>query len=439
MAANMDGTMARCNRAEQDCLGSILLDESVLDIVADIVKPEDFYSEVNRLIYTKILELQNEGKPVDMANLYAKVVDSSALENAGGIHYVAALTQRLPTAANIKAYCKIIRSESIYRRLVMFARGVCNVNWADVPDPDAEVARLCEEMAQITNNSSVTPWKDFRTALQETYNNLMSQDGTMEIRTGFVDLDAKLALKPGTLTIVAARPAMGKTAFGLNVMSHIALTQNQPVAFFSLEMTSTELINRVVSALSSVNGTAIRQKRLSDAEWQRLLQVAEQYVNAPVYIDETPGIDIATLLARARRMKRQYNIQAIIIDYLQLMHADGKRIQNREQEVATISRGLKGLAKELRIPVIALAQLNRAVDSRAEKRPILSDLRESGSIEQDSDNILFLHREDYYRQDGEEDHIAEVIIAKQRSGSTGIVKLCWEKDFTRFSNLEQEF
>lgn len=439
MGTDMNGTMARCNRAEQDCLGSILLDNTVLDIVADIVKPEDFYSEVNRLIYTKIIELQDEGKPIDMANLYAKVMSSTSIENAGGIHYVAALTQRLPTAANVKAYCRIIRSESIYRRLVSFARGVCDVDWANVPDPDAEVAKLCEEMSQITNNSSITPWKDFRTALQEAYNVLMSQDAAMEIRTGFVDLDAKLALKPGTLTIVAARPAMGKTAFGLNVLSHIALTQNQPVAFFSLEMTSMELINRVVSSLSSVNGTAIRQKRLSDAEWQRLLKVAEQYVRAPVYIDETPGIDIATLLARARRMKRQYNIQAIIIDYLQLMHADGKRIQNREQEVATISRGLKGLAKELGIPVIALAQLNRAVDSRAEKRPILSDLRESGSIEQDSDNILFLHREDYYRQDGEEDHIAEVIIAKQRSGSTGIVKLCWEKDFTRFSNLEQEF
>lgn len=433
------GTSNRSQRAERDIVGSILIDESCFDIVYDILKPSDFYTEVARVVYSTMCELRNSNRPVDMVSILSVIGNNPVFLQAGGVTYLTNSMSSLPTASQVVHFCKIVRSESVYRKLLNFSDTMKAINWGEVNDPDSEVARLCEEMSQITSATAVTPWKEFRTALQDTYNNLVNykEGETNEIKTGFIDLDAKLNLKPGALTVVAARPAMGKTAFGLNIMSHVAFNLKKPVAFFSLEMTAEELINRVISSLASVNGNAIRHKKLTDDEWKKLLDVAEVYVNAPIYIDETPGIDIAVLRERARRMKRQYGIQCLIVDYLQLMHADGKKILNRENEVATISRGLKGIAKELSIPVIALAQLNRALDSRADKHPILSDLRESGSIEQDSDNILFLHREDYYKTDeSEKDNQAEVIIAKQRSGPTGMIKLYWESDFTRFSNLD---
>lgn len=422
--------------AEQEVIGAVLLDQTSLAIARDIVKPSDFFGVANQCIYNAMCELEDQGQPINVASLFAKLSSNSSFNERGGIQYLMNCQQYLPSACNVVSHANIIRTDSIRRRIAKFADKLRVVSAKPIDDADLTVSQLGDELLSLSNISNIQPWMDFSSALKETVNDLSkAEEGS--ITTGFTDLDSKMTgLKPGTLTIVAARPAMGKTAFGLNILAHVALKLNVPVAFFSLEMTTIELVYRVLSSLSNVNGNAIRQKRMAEEEWGRLLDCVREYTSAKIYIDETPGLDISILRERARRLQRQYGIGLIIVDYLQLMHANDKKILNREQEVSTISKGLKGIAKELHIPVVALAQLNRALDARSDKHPILSDLRESGSIEQDSDNILFIHREDYYRNDEEKDNTAEIIIAKQRSGPTGIIKLHWAGEYTRFSNLE---
>ena len=267
---------------------------------------------------------------------------------------------------------------------------------------------------------------------------ILESDKKTRVLTGLVDLDAKLTnLKPGTLTIIAARPAMGKTALGVNIMCNAALRGGIPVGFFSLEMTANELIIRLICGESEVNGEAIRQQKMTDSEWSRVLSSAESLTKANIFINQTPAVDISLLKELAKRMQRTHGIRLLIVDYLQLITSSQRRIQSREQEVATISRGLKLIAKELSIPVIAMSQLNRGTDARADKKPILSDLRESGSIEQDADNVLFIHRDDYYSH--ENTCTAEIIIAKQRNGATGSVNLHWNGEITKFGDLEREF
>ena len=291
----------------------------------------------------------------------------------------------------------------------------------------------------MSESTVLTPWIPLCTSIENVCSQMLDDSDVEVLKTGFIDLDAKLTgLKPGALTILAARPAMGKTALGLNIAANLSIDAGIPVAFFSLEMTSDELTNRLISSRAKVNGSAIRQKKLSETECDRYIDATNRLHNARIYIDETPSIDISTLSDRARRMHVQYGIKALFVDYLQLMTCSAKRVQNREQEIATISRGLKKIAKELHIPVVALAQLNRAVDSRVDKRPVLSDLRESGSIEQDADLVMFIHREDYYQPNSEPTHEAEIIIAKHRNGPTGIVKLNWQGEFTLFSNMERD-
>ena len=426
--------------AETQLLGAILLDSNVLSIAREIVKDSDFYSPANMAIFGAMCELENKSQPINIATLYASLANNVAFKEAGAIHYLMNCESRVPSAILVETYANLVRNDSIRRKVDIFRLRITDVVKEQFEDADAIVAQLSDELLSLTNGSASHPWSDFKDSLQQALEALCTEGEDQIIPTGFVDLDSKLTgLRPGTLTIVAARPAMGKTAFGLNILSHVGLRCKLPVAFFSLEMTSQELINRILSSIASINGNSIRQKRMNDEEWNRLLSCAEKYSEAQIYIDETPGIDIVTLQDRAKRLYRQNGIRLIIVDYLQLMHADNRRIQNREQEVATISRGLKGIAKELKIPVVALAQLNRALDSRTEKRPILSDLRESGSIEQDSDCILFIHREDYYRPNQPQDNTAEIIIAKQRSGPTGIIKLHWAGEYTRFSNLEYKY
>jgi replicative DNA helicase len=333
----------------------------------------------------------------------------------------------------------MVRAESIKRRLSLFGESLKDIKDVSYDDIDSEVSKLGDQLLSLASDSKVSPWSSMETAMQSSIEQLSNISTSGVIPSGYIDLDLKITgFRPGALTVIAARPAMGKTAFGLNILVNAALYQDIPVAFFSLEMTKEELVNRIFSSVGSINGNAIRQQKMTDEEWNRLFEVVENYRKAKIFIDETPALDISVLKERARRLHRQYDIKMIIVDYMQLMRSTNKRAFNREQEVADISRGLKGIAKELNIPVIALSQLNRALDSRADKRPILSDLRESGSIEQDADNILFIHRDDYYNPNSEQTHEAEIIIAKQRSGPTGIVKLHWDGEFTRFSNLEHK-
>lgn len=430
----------RAAYAEKNVIGSILIDEMCIDIAMEIVKPQDFYTHMAEVIYSAMCDLRKSDKPINLATILSIVQSDIHFANNNGLDYLNACMDDLPSANQIESFCSMVRSESLHRKLLKFSDDIKQIQWSAVDDADSEIAKLGDELLNMTTESAVSPWQDFKSALRLSYDDLSSEDTGPKVTSGFIDLDAKMTgFRPGALTIVAARPAMGKTAFGLNILSHVAFDLNIPVAFFSLEMTTLELVNRVISSTASINGTAIRQKNMNDAEWARFIQAVEEHVNAKIFIDETPGIDISILKERARRLQRQHGIGLVIVDYLQLMHADNKRILNREQEVSTISRGLKALAKELKIPVIALAQLNRALDSRGDKHPIMSDLRESGSIEQDSDNILFIHREDYYKSDNNKDNTAEIIIAKQRNGPTGVVKLHWSGEFTRFSNLAKTY
>lgn len=426
---------------EQSVIGCIIIDETTLYIAREILKPDDFSSLIAQMIFKEMCNLNDNGSPVNIATVLGNLVYDPGFNNSGGIDYLTKAPTNVATSSMIVDYANQVKAASVRRKLGLFADNLKKVTGEPIDDVNELIAKLGEQLFELGYNTVNTPWKTMKTALSETCESLVNIESDSEvIHSGYVDLDAKITgFRPGALTIIAARPAMGKTAFGLNLLVNAALNSNCPVAFFSLEMTSEELVSRILSCVASINGNSIRQKHLTDDEWGRLLVAAEKYSKANVFIDETAAIDISTLRDRAKRLYKQFGIKMIIVDYLQLMKSDKKRIQNREQEVADISRTLKGIAKELHIPVISLAQLNRSLDSRADKRPVLSDLRESGSIEQDADNILFIHREDYYHPNDTPTNEAEIIIAKQRSGPTGIVKLRWEGQYTRFSTIENVF
>ena len=423
--------------AERSVIGSILIDENTLDITREILKPSDFYAKYNQEIFSVMCHLQEVGKKVNTVSVYAELVSSKSFEEAGGISYLVECSNQLPNTNIVEHYAEIVKNEASRRKLSQFGDVIKALSNKPVDDLNSEISKLSDELLDICSENQVTPWQPFDKVLERACNALFDTSQHEIVPSGFVDLDEKITgFRPGELSIIAARPAMGKTALGLNILKNVAIDQNLPVTFFSLEMTSEELAYRLVSCMSSVNGNAIRQQKLSDEEWNRFLGAVEKYKNAHIIIDETPAITISTLSERAKRMQRQFGIKMIIVDYLQLMHSNSRNIQNREQEVADISKGLKALAKSLHVPVIALSQLNRSVDSRTVKQPVLSDIRESGSIEQDADKIIFIHREDYYNPNSQPTNEAEIIIAKQRNGPTGIVKLHWEGQYTRFSNLE---
>lgn len=424
--------------AERSVIGSILVDETTLDIAREILKPADFYAVYNQEIFAVMCHLQDIGKTINIVSVYSELMGHELFEKAGGISYLVECSNSMPFSGTIEHFSGIVKTESSKRKLIAFSDNLKVLASRPVDDLNAEIAKMSDELLDICSANQVTPWMTFNQALEHACNALFDTTKAEIIPSGFVDLDEKITgFRPGELSIIAARPAMGKTALGLNIMQNVALKKGMPVAFFSLEMTADELAYRTISCMSSVNGSAIRQQRLSDEEWNRFLRAVDQYKRSGIIIDETPAITISTLYERAKRMHRQFGIRMIIIDYLQLMRSNSRNIQNREQEVADISRGLKELAKELHVPVIALSQLNRAVDARSVKQPVLSDIRESGSIEQDADKVFFIHREDYYNPNSKPTNEAEIIIAKQRNGPTGIVKLHWEGQFTRFSNLEQ--
>lgn len=425
---------------EQCVIGCVILDETTLCIARELLSPDDFESTMARIIFKEMCELNDAGSLVNTATILGKLVYNDVFNNNGGVDYLVSAPNNVATASMITDYAKHVKEASVRKKLSYFADSLKTITSEPIDDINTLISTLGDQLFELSENAVTTPWKSFRSAMSETCLSIFENKDENVIKTGYPDLDAKLTgLRPGALTIVAARPAMGKTAFGLNILIHAALDYKCPVAFFSLEMTSTELMNRVLSCVASINGNAIRQKSLSDEEYNRLVTAAERYSDADIFIDETPAIDVSTLRDRVKRMHKQYGIKLLIVDYLQLMRSDKKRILNREQEVADISRTLKGIAKELSIPVISLAQLNRALDSRADKRPVLSDLRESGSIEQDADNILFIHREDYYHPNDTPNNEAEIIIAKQRSGPTGVIKLHWEGEYTRFTSIEHQF
>lgn len=427
--------MGRADYAEQAVIGCIMLDETAIDIVRVTISPEDFFTRNAEIIYRAMIRLRDDGAAINLATVIAVIGDDAGFASNRGIEYLTRSMEIVGSAQGIAHFSEIVRSESIHRKTLRFSEEIKAIDWSAVKSPESEIARLCDRLAEIYDGSGARPWQEFSDALDDTLVEMNTDQPVSRVKTGFSEVDAKLQLKPGSLTIIAARPAVGKSAFGINILSHIGLDLGLPCAFFSLEMTNTEIVYRILSARSGVNGNSIRLKRMDESEWNRILDAAQRFRNAPIQLDETPGIEISELRSRLRIMARQKNIQCVIVDYLQLMHADNRRITTREQEVSTISRGLKLIAKELRIPVIALSQLNRQLETRADKHPVLSDLRESGSIEQDADNILFLHRE---REEGK-DKEADVDIAKQRNGPTGRVRLAWYGETTRFCDINDKW
>ena len=430
--------------AEQAVLGSMLTDNDAVMAAVEVLKEDAFYREDNKIIYQAILNLYSKSEPIDIITLKDELESMGKFEQVGGFEYLASLPDKVPTTANVQKYIKIVEEKSVLRNLIKTANEIIELGYnqtEDVEDIMDGAEKKIFDIMQSKNTKSYTPIKDVLvesfTNLEKLYNQKQHVTG---VPTQFYDLDDKTAgLHGSELILVAARPAMGKTAFALNIATNAALRANVPVAIFSLEMSKDQLVNRMLCSEAMVDSNKVRTGKLDEEDWTKLAEAIGPLSEAGVYIDDTPGISVMEIRTNCRKLKMEKNIGLVVIDYLQLISGSNKRNGSREQEISEISRSLKVLAKELNVPVIALSQLSRAVEQRDDHRPMLSDLRESGAIEQDADIVMFLYRDDYYNKESAEKDIAEVIIAKQRGGSTGTVKLYWMGNYTKFVNIERRF
>ncbi len=429
--------------AEQAVLGSMLTDKEAVISAIETLKQEDFYREDNKAIYGAILNLYDKGEPIDVITLKAELISVGKFDLVGGLEYIASLPDMAPTSANIDKYIKIVEEKSMLRSLIQTANQIIALGY----DPTQEVETIMDQaekkifdVMQKKNQKGYASIKDILvdtfSGLEKLYNQKQHITG---VATGFTDLDYKTAgLHESDLVLIAARPAMGKSAFALNIAANAAVRGKIPVAIFSLEMSKEQMVNRILCSEAMVDSNKIRTGKIDDEDWMKLAGALGPLSESGIYIDDTPGISIMEIRAKCRKMKLEKNIGLVVIDYLQLVQgSSSKRAGSREQEISEISRSLKILAKEINVPVIALSQLSRAPEQRPDHRPMLSDLRESGAIEQDADIVMFLYRDDYYNEDSEKKNVAEVIIAKHRSGSTGTVELLWLGNYTKFTNIEK--
>ncbi len=433
--------------AEQSVLGGLLLDGSGLDKIADLVNEDDFYRKEHRLIYQQIVRLSEQAKPVDVITVAEALENLGKLDQVGGLPYLGSLAQNVPTAANIRRYGEIVRERSIMRKLAEvgteIAASAYNPTGRDaaqlLDEAEGKVFEIAEAGSKGKQGFMSMP--PLLTQVVERIETLYGRDNNSDvtgIATGFADLDRMTSgLQPGDLVIVAGRPSMGKTAFSINIAENVALDSKLPVAIFSMEMGGTQLAMRMLGSVGKLNQHDLRTGRLQDDDWARLTQALGKLNDAAIFIDETAALSALEVRARARRLHRTHSgLGLIVIDYLQLMSSNaGKNSENRATEISEISRSLKGLAKELQVPVIALSQLNRSLEQRPNKRPVMSDLRESGAIEQDADLILFIYRDEVYNSDSPDKGKAEIIIGKQRNGPIGKVELAFRGEYTRFDNL----
>lgn len=430
--------------AEQAIIGSMLTDKDAVISSIEVLKEEDFYREDHRAIYSAILNLYNRAEPIDIITVKAELETMGKFEQVGGLDYLAELPEKVPTTANALKYIKIVEEKSVLRNLIKTANEIIELGYdptEDVEDIMEDAEKKIFNIMQNKNQKGYTPIKDVLvdsfTQLEELYNRKQHITG---VPTGFTELDYKTAGFHGSdLILIAARPAMGKSAFALNIATNAAVKSNIPVAIFSLEMSKEQMVNRILCSEAMVDSNKVRTGKLEEDDWTKLAGSIGPLSEAEIYIDDTPGISVMEIRAKCRKLKLEKNIGMVVIDYLQLVQGSNRRNGSREQEISEISRSLKILAKEIGVPVVALSQLSRAVEQRPDHRPMLSDLRESGAIEQDADIVMFLYRDDYYNQDSEKKDIAEVIIAKHRGGSTGTVELLWLGSYTKFVNLERRF
>ncbi|WP_111644841.1 replicative DNA helicase [Paranoxybacillus vitaminiphilus] len=430
--------------AEQAVLGAIFLDSAALTLASEVLVPEDFYRASHQKIFHAMLKVADKGEPVDLVTVTAELADAKMLEEVGGVSYLSELANSVPTAANVEYYARIVEEKSILRRLIRTATSIAQEGYTredEVNDLLNEAEKKIMEVSQRKNTGGFQNIKDI---LVQTYDNiemLHNRKGEVTgIPTGFIELDRMTAgFQRSDLIIVAARPSVGKTAFALNIAQNVATKTNENVAIFSLEMSAQQLVMRMLCAEGNINAQNLRTGKLTPEDWGKLTMAMGSLSNAGIYIDDTPGIRVSEIRAKCRRLKQESGLGMVLIDYLQLIQGSGRNRENRQQEVSEISRSLKALARELEVPVIALSQLSRSVEQRQDKRPMMSDIRESGSIEQDADIVAFLYRDDYYDKDSENKNIIEIIIAKQRNGPVGTVQLAFIKEYNKFVNLERRF
>jgi replicative DNA helicase len=432
--------------AEQSVLGGLLLDNLAWDRAAELLNDSDFYRYEHRLIFAAIAALVQHSRPADVITVFEQLQSQGKADDVGGLPYLNALAQSVPSAANMRRYAEIVRERAILRKLIAASDDIATAAFNRegrqvgqiLDEAENKILKIGEEGNR--NKQGFQQMDKLVVALMDRVNEL-AENGAEDVtgvRTGYYDLDSMTAgLQKGDLIVLAARPSMGKTAFALNIAENVAVKEELPVLVFSMEMGASQLALRMVGSMGRINQQHLRTGRLQDDEWSRLPDAVEKLGKAQMFIDETPGLTAAELRARARRMARQFGgtLGLIVIDYLQLMSGSSGSDENRATELGEISRGLKALAKELQCPVIALSQLNRSVETRNDKRPMMSDLRESGAIEQDADVIMFIYRDDYYNKDSKEPGVAEIVIGKQRNGPVGTVRLAFLKPLTKFDNL----
>ncbi|ROR35171.1 replicative DNA helicase [Inmirania thermothiophila] len=433
--------------AEQSLLGALMVDNRAWDEVADRVGPDDFYRREHRLVYEAIQALAEAGEPFDAVTVSDRLRERGELEAVGGLAYLAALVEGTPTAANVRAYAQIVRDRSVLRQLIHVGTRIADAGFNPEGRDTRELLDYAERLVfEIAEQGSriqagFTPLKDLLTAAVERIERLYEEGSAITgVATGFADFDELTSgLQPSDLVVVAGRPSMGKTTFALNIAEHVAIKGGRPVAVFSMEMPGEQLALRLMSSLGRVNQQRVRTGRLEDEDWPRITSAVTLLAQAPIYIDDTPALSPTELRARARRLQRQFDggLGLVVVDYLQLMQVPGGS-ENRATEISEISRSLKALAKELHVPVIALSQLNRNLEQRPNKRPVMSDLRESGSIEQDADLVVFIYRDEVYNPESPDKGTAEIIVAKQRNGPTGTVRLTFLGQYTRFENFAHD-
>ena len=429
--------------AEQSVIGSMLMDRDAIIAASEIVTAGDFYQHQYGIMFEAMVELFNENLPVDLVTLQNRLKEKDVPPEVSSLEFVRDIITTVPTSANVKSYAQIVRDKAVLRRLIKANEDIANTCYAGKEPLEtilASTEKTIFDLLQNRNSGNFVPIRQVAMNVLEKIEEASKNQGTVTgLPTGFIDLDYKTSgLQPSDFILIAARPSMGKTAFVLNLVDHIAVKKGLPAMVFSLEMSKEQLVNRMLAMESNVDSQKLRTGTLSDTDWDAVVEGIGIIGNSKLIIDDTPGISLMELRSKCRKMKLEFGLSVVIIDYLQLMSGSGKGGENRQQEISEISRSLKALARELNAPVIALSQLSRACETRQDHRPMLSDLRESGAIEQDADVVMFLYRDDYYNKDTDMPNIAEVIIAKQRNGPIGTVNLVWRPEYTKFANMAKQ-
>jgi replicative DNA helicase len=430
--------------AEQAVLGAIFLEPSSLTVASEILIPEDFYRAAHQKIFNAMLKLNDEGKVVDLVTVTEELAAAKLIEDTGGVSYLSDLASSVPTAANIEYYARIVEEKSLLRRLIRTATEIASDGYSREDEVEALLSEAEKNILAVAQRKNAGAFHNIKDVLVRTYDNIEEMHNRVGeitgISTGFAELDRMTAgFQRNDLIIVGARPSVGKTAFALNIASNVAIKTGENVAIFSLEMGAEQLVMRMLCSEGNIDAQRLRTGSLTDDDWGKLTMAMGALSNSGIFIDDTPGVRISDIRSKCRRLKQEHGLGMILIDYLQLILGSGRSGENRQQEVSEISRSLKQLARELQVPVIALSQLSRGVEQRQDKRPMMSDIRESGSIEQDADIVAFLYRDDYYDKESENKNIIEIIIAKQRNGPTGTVSLAFVKEYNKFVNLETRY